>query len=77
MNKTWDDAEHPISDYSCVWSFSDGSIDEGTCEKPVVHTFETDFAENKNDLKAKVDAYRKDVADGGFDIHHYQPKAVE
>ena len=77
LNKTWDDAEHPISDYSCVWSFSDGSIDEGTCEKPVVHTFETDFAENKNDLKAKVDAYRKDVADGGFDIHHYQPKAVE
>lgn len=74
LNKTWDDAEHAISDYSCVWSFSDGTIDEGTCEKVVTHTFETDFAENKNDLKAKVDAYRKDVADGGFDIHHYQPK---
>lgn len=77
LNTTWDDREHDISDYSCVWSFSDGTIDEGTCEKPIVHTFETDFAENKNDLKAKVDAYKKDVADGGFDIHHYQPKAVE
>ncbi len=78
LEKIWvDDGNSALEDFSCVWYFSDGTTDEGSCEVPMKHVFETDFAQNKNELYAKVDAYRKDVASGGFDVRHFTPKAID
>lgn len=82
INKTysivdiWDDEVNSPSIFNCVWTFSDGSIDENSCEKTINHVYETDFAEGKQDFSVKVDAYRKNIAQGGFDAHHYHPKPL-
>ena len=78
LNSIWngEDGTSP-EDFSCVWYFSDGTTDEGSCEIPMKHVFETDFAQNKKELNARVDAYRKDVASSGFDVRHFTPKASD
>ncbi len=77
LEKSWTFDGSSPEDFSCVWYFSDGTTDEGSCEIPMKHVFETDFAQNKKDLTAKVDAYRKDVASGGFEVRHFSPKATD
>lgn len=78
LNKSWDTADGSSPDqFSCVWSFSDGTTDEGPCEEPMKHVYETDFAQSKRDLTAKVDAYRKEISTGGFDVRHYFPKSID
>lgn len=78
LNKIWSQADGTIpDDFSCVWNFSDGYTDEGSCEMPMEHVFETDFAQSRHDMWARVDAYRKDFSNDGFEVKHFQPKANE
>ncbi len=78
LNKIWDGSDGSSPDqFSCVWSFSDGTTDEGPCEEPMKHVFETDFSQSRRDLSAKVDAYLKEISVGGFDVRHYFPKSTD
>ncbi len=78
LNNVWDTSDGSSPEqFSCVWSFSDGTTDEGPCEEPMKHVYETDFSQSKKELSAKVDAYLKQIATGGFDVRHYFPKAID